>query len=163
MTYLSVTKGFSDNTLAAYRNDLGQFEEYLTLRAAQPDRGLGEEPEAVFGSDGIVWSSVSKRAVVNFVLSIKEKKYAPATVARKVAAIKSFFHYLVDENIIRHDPTASLDSPKVGRSLPKAITEDQVDALLAEPAKDLHQKACAIRQCWSCCTQPACASASSSR
>jgi integrase/recombinase XerD len=135
LTYLSVTKGFSDNTLAAYRNDLGQFEEYLTQRAAKP-RGLGEEPEAVLSSDGIVWASVSKRAVVNFVLSIKEKKYAPATVARKVAAIKSFFHYLVDENIIRHDPTASLDSPKVGRSLPKAITEEQVDALLAEPAKD---------------------------
>jgi integrase/recombinase XerD len=110
-------------------------EEYLRGYAAHPSLP-GEEPEVVVNPEGVVWSSVSKRGVVNFVLSIKEKKYAPATIARKVAAVKSFFHYLVTESTLRNDPTATLDSPKVGRSLPKAISVEQVDLLLEQPAKD---------------------------
>jgi integrase/recombinase XerD len=135
LNHLSVQKGFSENTLAAYRNDLTQLEEYLRGYAAHPSLP-GEEPEVVVNPEGVVWSSVSKRGVVNFVLSIKEKKYAPATIARKVAAVKSFFHYLVTESTLRNDPTATLDSPKVGRSLPKAISVEQVDLLLEQPAKD---------------------------
>lgn len=132
---LSVEKGFSDNTLAAYHNDLGQFEEYLRTVATRPSHA-GDMPDAAVGDDGVTWTSVSKRTIINFVLSIKEKQYAPATVARKVAAIKSFFHYLVADAILRSDPTATLDSPKVGRSLPKAISIEAVNALLAQPAKD---------------------------
>jgi integrase/recombinase XerD len=135
LSHLSVEKGFSDNTLAAYHNDLTQFEEYLRLKASAPTLP-GEEPEAAVGPDGVHWPSVTKRAIINFVLFIKEKKYAPATVARKVAAVKSYFHYLVAENMIRSDPTATLDSPKVGRSLPRAISEDEVDALLDQPTTD---------------------------
>ncbi len=132
---LSVERRFSDNTLAAYRNDLTQLEEYLRSSAGAP-RLPGEEGDGIVTPGGIVWSAVSKRTIVNFVLAIKEKAYAPATVARKVAAVKSFFHYLVAENILRADPTAALDSPKVGRSLPKAITVAEVDALLNQPAGD---------------------------
>ena len=132
---LSVEKGFSDNTLAAYHNDLGQFEEYLRTVASRPSHA-GDTPDAAIEAGGVNWASIGKRAIINFVLSIKEKQYAPATVARKVAAVKSFFHYLLAEAIIRSDPTASLDSPKVGRSLPKAISEAAVDALLEQPAKD---------------------------
>ncbi len=135
LNHLSVQKGFSENTLAAYRNDLTQFEEYLRSEKARPPLA-GEEPEVAIKADGVIWSTVSKRTVVNFVLSIKEKKYAPATVARKVAAVKSFFHYLMTEGTLRSDPTATLDSPKVGRSLPRAISVEQVDLLLEQPAKD---------------------------
>lgn len=135
LNHLSVEKGFSENTLAAYHNDLTQFEEYLRIKAGQtplPD----EELEAAISAQGVVWPLVSKRAIVNFVLFIKEKRYAPATVARKVAAVKSYFHYLLAENILQSDPTATLDSPKVGRSLPRAITERQVEALLEQPSTD---------------------------
>jgi integrase/recombinase XerD len=132
---LSVEKGFSDNTLAAYHNDLGQFEEYLRTVATPPTHA-GDAPDAALDGNAINWASVSKRSVINFVLFIKEKQYAPATVARKVAAIKSFFHYLLFEALVRSDPTATLDSPKVGRSLPKAISVKDVDALLEQPAKD---------------------------
>ncbi len=132
---LSVEKGFSDNTLAAYHNDLGQFEEYLRTVASHPDHA-GDTPDATIDAEGVNWASISKRSIINFVLSIKEKQYAPATVARKVAAVKSYFHYLLAEAILRSDPTATLDSPKVGRSLPKAISEADVDALLEQPAKD---------------------------
>jgi integrase/recombinase XerD len=135
LNYLSVQKGFSENTLAAYHNDLTQFEEYLRISASKPLH-LGEQADAALDGQAVSWSSVSKRGIVNFVLFIKEKKYAPATVARKVAAVKSYFHYLVAENLIRSDPTATLDSPKVGRSLPRAISVEQVDSLLEQPAKD---------------------------
>jgi integrase/recombinase XerD len=133
---LSVEKNFSENTLAAYRNDLTQFEEYLRTVASHPAHP-GDSPDALIGPHGVEWPSISKRAIINFVLFIKEKQYAPATVARKVAAIRSFFHYCVAEAIVRADPTISLDSPKVGRSLPKAISVEDVDALLAQPEKDL--------------------------
>lgn len=132
---LSVEKNFSDNTLAAYRNDLSQLEEYLRLLASERVFP-GESPDAVVGPQGVDWDSVTKRAIINYVLFIKEKQYAPATVARKVAATKSFFHYCLADGIVRNDPTASLDSPKVGRSLPRAISVQEIDALLAEPAKD---------------------------
>ncbi len=132
---LSVEKNFSDNTLAAYRNDLSQLEEYLRTVASHPAYP-GEAADAVVTPTGIDWDSVTKRAIVNYVLFIKEKQYAPATVARKVAATKSFFHYCLAEGIVGDDPTATLDSPKVGRSLPRAISVEEIDALLAEPAKD---------------------------
>lgn len=135
LNHLSVEKGFSENTLAAYSNDLSQFEEFLRTVAVSPVH-LGEQPDVTIEPQSIVWPSVTKRAIVNFVLFIKEKKYAPATVARKVAAVKSFFHYMLSQNVLRVDPTATLDSPKVGRSLPKAISVEEVDALLEQPAKD---------------------------
>jgi integrase/recombinase XerD len=134
LNYLSVQKNFSDNTLAAYHNDLTQFEEYLA--SAGQSAVPGDDAPPLVGAEGVLWQAVNKRAIINFILFIKEKKYAPATVARKVAAVKSFFHYLVAENVLPSDPTATLDSPRVGRSLPRAISEDEVDALLAEPAKD---------------------------
>ncbi len=133
---LSVEKNYSDNTLSAYRNDLTQFEEFLRTVASHPAH-LGDTPDAALGPQGVIWESVTKRAIINFVLFIKEKQYAPATVARKVAAIKSYFHYCLAEGVIRGDPTATLDSPKVGRSLPRAISVEQVDTLLEQPAKDL--------------------------
>lgn len=133
LNFLSVEKNFSDNTLAAYRNDLAQLEQYVRSVPAGDslDGGL---PAPAAGQP--LWTGVGKRAIINFVLFIKEKEYAPATVARKVAAIKSFFHYLLANNAIHDDPTATLDSPKVGRSLPVTISVAEVDNLLEQPALD---------------------------
>jgi integrase/recombinase XerD len=75
------------------------------------------------------------------VLFLKERRYASSTVARKVAAIKSFFHYLHDEGIVKEDPTRSLESPQVKKSLPKAISVEDIEMLLAEPAKQDTPKA----------------------
>jgi len=63
-------------------------------------------------------------------------QYASTTVARKVAAIKSFFHFLVAEGFIRDDPTATLDSPRVKKYLPRAISQEDVEKLLEAPGKD---------------------------
>ena len=120
LTFLDTEKGYADNTIAAYRNDLTQFLRYLE-----------EQNE---DSDQLTWADVDKDTIINYVLNLKEREYTSSTVARKVAAIKSFFHYLMAERIILDDPTATLDSPKVKKRLPKAISREDIEQLLAAPA-----------------------------
>ena len=75
LSALSIEKGFSNNTLDAYRNDLRQFKDFAR---EQLPKGDGPEPS---------WSSVDKSLVLNYMVNLRERSYAPATTARKVAAI----------------------------------------------------------------------------
>ena len=120
--HLSAERGFSPNTLAAYRNDLRQFIAFLS---AQQDGG---GPVAS-------WPQVERAHLLDHVLALKDRQYAPATVARKVAAMKSFFHFLLAEGLIGNDPAEDVDSPKVGKSLPNVLSEEEVEQLLQEPAR----------------------------
>jgi len=133
LNYLSVEKGFSPNTVAAYRNDLTQFQEYLLAKAKEDSAWPDDGSVAVDGR--IDWSSVHKMRILSFIMALKEKQYASSTVARKVAAIKSFFHFIVAEGIVKTDPTENLDSPKVGKSLPRTLSIEEVDELLEQPAR----------------------------
>ncbi len=72
LDYLSSEKGYSGNTLAAYRNDLTQFALYLT------DESQQAAPTS--------WDQVDKARVIDYILHMKELEYASSTVARKVAA-----------------------------------------------------------------------------
>jgi integrase/recombinase XerD len=123
LKFLDTEKGYADNTIAAYRNDLTQFLRYLE------------------GQDEISsWAQVDKDTVIRYVLDLKEREYTSSTVARKVAAIKSFFHYLMAEKVVADDPTATLDSPKVKKRLPKAISREDIEQLLAAPAQGTSAK-----------------------
>ena len=123
LTYITEEKGYSSNTLAAYRNDLSQFISFLGTRVAG-------------------WDEVTQDIIMNYIMFMKSRQeYASSTVARKVAAIKSFFHYLVERGAIEDDPTATLDSPKVRKRLPKAISQDDLNRLLREPAREQTPKA----------------------
>ncbi len=124
LDYLATEKGYSGNTLAAYRNDLTQFTQHVINQGAAAG-----------------WDQVSQAQIVDYILHMKELEYASSTVARKVAAIKSYFHYLRDEGVIQNDPTLTLESPKVKKHLPKAISEEDVERLLAEPTKSDSPKA----------------------
>ncbi|MFN2114647.1 MAG: site-specific tyrosine recombinase XerD [Anaerolineae bacterium] len=124
LDHIRVELGYSANTLTAYRNDLRQFAEYL------------DEHESVDG-----WRQVDKDLIVRYVLHLKERQYSPATVARKVAAVKSFFHFLVAEGVITDDPTATLDAPRVKKRLPKTLAREDVDKLLAAPLEGEGPKA----------------------
>jgi integrase/recombinase XerD len=88
----------------------------------------------------VTWVEVNKDAIIGYILNLKEREYTSSTVARKVAAIKSFFHYLVAEGVVKADPTATLDSPKVKKRLPKAISREDIGRLLAAPAKGTSAK-----------------------
>ncbi len=122
LNHLAIEKGYSENTINAYRNDLNQLADFIEETAV----GKGYTPD---------WSSVDRNLLISYILDLKERNYAPATVARKVAAVKSFFDFLVAEGIIKSDPTENLSSPKVGKSLPKPLSVAEVELLLAAPAK----------------------------
>jgi len=120
LQFLAGEKSYSENTIAAYRNDLTQFVRYLE-----------ELPGESKPSN---WPDVTKETIVAYILDLKEREYTSSTVARKVAAVKSFFHYLMAEGVIQSDPTVTLDSPKVKKRLPKAISRHDIERLLAAPA-----------------------------
>lgn len=129
LDFLTTEKGFSNNTLVAYRNDLQQFHDFLLAQTPGAERPVGEQ------AGQIAWARLTKAQIVSFILHTKDKEYAPATIARKIAAIRSFFHFLLAEGAVRDDPTATLDSPKVGKNLPRPISVDEVTLLLAQPIK----------------------------
>ncbi len=119
LNHLVVEKGFSHNTLEAYRNDLYQFFSYVE----------GNLP-SVNGAS--TWQQVDLAMLTNYVFSLRGKKsYRDSTVARKVAAIRSFFSFLVLEGHIEKDPSESLSAPRPGRSLPKHLSEEEVERLLS--------------------------------
>jgi len=122
LNYLAVEKGFSENTIAAYRNDLYQLV------------GFAEEGATKHGFTPS-WANFSRQGMLSYLLNLKERGYVATTQARKVAATKSFFNFMVAEGNIKDNPTQNVGSPKVGRSLPKPISISQVRSLLEQPAK----------------------------
>jgi integrase/recombinase XerD len=121
---LETERGFSTNTISAYRNDLSQFIGYLQAPPAD-DR---QPPVAA-------WTELTDGHLAVYLLFLRGRDYASSTVARKTAAIKSFCHFLLEEGVMRADPAANMASPKVDKYVPRAITPDEVARLLAEPAR----------------------------
>src|SRR2546428_1579799 len=119
LKFITVEKGYAQNTLAAYQNDLNQMAAHLEQK-----------------HPGVTWEQVSREDVSIYIQHMRSQSYSSTTVARKLAALKSFFHFLTIEHIIDENPAAMLDSPKVRKYLPKALSTADVDRLLAEPAKD---------------------------
>ncbi len=124
LKFLATEKGFSPNTIAAYKNDLSQFAAFVTVQAAVK-------------SSTTPWPAADRELILSYVLSIKERGYAPATVARKVAAIKAFSDYLVHQGIWKRDPTKDVSGPKMEKSVPKTISMAEVDKLLQQPPPTL--------------------------
>ncbi len=120
LEFLSVEKGASTNTIAAYRNDLGQLEEFINAKR---------------DSASIEWGGIQQDIILDYILDLKSHSYAEATVARKVAAVKSFFTFLQAEGQLKSNPTEALASPKVGKTLPKPLTVQEIDELLEQPAR----------------------------
>jgi integrase/recombinase XerD len=122
LNYLTVEKGFSENTVAAYCNDLYQLASFVEEEAAKK----GSTPS---------WVSFGRQGMLSYLLNLKERNYAATTAARKVAAAKSFFGFMVAEGNMKDNPILNMTSPRVGKSLPKAISYDQAMSLLEQPAK----------------------------
>jgi len=120
-------RGAGENTLAAYRNDLADLAAHLRSR---------------------------KRSIANagtedlreFLKSLSERGLKPASVARRLSALRQLFRFLYAEGKRADDPAAVLEGPKRGRSLPKVLTIADVDRLLAQArasAEDTEQTAAA--------------------
>lgn len=116
LEFLQRERNYSENTTAAYRNDLNQFLSFLAVNFEIKE-----------------WIDISPKIVNQYVEEMRSQTYASSSVARKVAAIKSFFHFLLARKLIKEDPTAALDSPKVKKRLPKTLTANDVERLLESP------------------------------
>src|SRR5690348_15631156 len=91
LTFLAVEKGASQNTVAAYRNDLQQFAAFCA-----GGKTNGSRP---------AWTQIDRSRIQDYLRSLQARGYADATIARKVAAIKSFFGFMHAEGLIPVDPT----------------------------------------------------------
>src|SRR5260370_26578623 len=91
ISYLRAERGFSINTISAYQNDLGQLVEFIATEPAP---------------DGVERESLTREQIVRFVLFLRQREYAPTTIARKIAAVKSFCRFLEQEGLLAEDPTA---------------------------------------------------------
>jgi len=116
---LELERGLSRNTLEAYRSDLQQFGLFLSRRGCDPLRVAPSDLTAFVsaladGHDG-------------------KPPVAPATLQRKIACLRSFYRHLRREQIIDHDPTTDLHPPRSRGRLPKVLTRDEVNRLLAQP------------------------------
>ena len=123
LDFLQKEYKYSNNTIDAYKNDLTQFVKFLQ-KEQYPDR----------------WAGVSSEVVHDYVEFMKSKAYASSSVARKVAAVKSFFNYLHAHQYIDENPTTDIDSPRVKKRLPKTLTAEEVDRLLAAPTQKTSPK-----------------------
>jgi len=113
--YLSVERGLSLNTLEAYERDLTQYMDYLQ-------------------NHGTTSLNELKRVnIQNYLLHLKKKGRASATIARSMVAIRCFHQFMVREHYVTEDPSANMDSPRKEKRLPKALSAQEVEILLETP------------------------------
>lgn len=118
LAHLEIERGLSLNTAAAYRSDLLQFGDWLA------DRGL--DPLEAVPADLAAYAA-------DLADPPEGPPPAPSTVHRKSAAIRSFFRYLRREGLIGEDPTLGIAPQRRRKTLPKVLSAEQVDRLLASP------------------------------
>jgi len=109
-----IEKGLSQNTLDSYRSDLEQFSSWLE-------------------KNNLSYIKTSKKEILSYLSFLFQKGLGSKTVARKLSSLKSFFRYLVFKSIIPNDPSSEVETPKLLKSIPKSISENEVEALLAAP------------------------------
>jgi len=117
LEYLTDSKGCSQNTLAAYSNDLNQLMTFI-----ETNKGEG----AIDSNDELM---------KGYLFNLRDRKYSSATVARKIASAKSFFKFMVDVGKSKNNPTRGLLSPRVKRRSPSVLSPSEFRRLLAESAK----------------------------
>ncbi len=115
INYLAVERGLADNTLDSYNRDLKQFMVFLE----------NEKVENV--------QKATRNVIMSYLLFLQKRGRATATVSRHLAALKSFYHFLLREKYIEKDPTANLESPKLEKKLPRILTVNEVENLLSQP------------------------------
>lgn len=114
---LWLEKGLADNTRASYRSDLALFNGWLEGR-------------------GIELRNAGREAILDHLAWRLENGYQARSTARLLSGLRGFYRYLLREGVIAVDPTLRVELPRVGRPLPKAISEVDVEALLAAPDID---------------------------
>ncbi len=134
--YMAAERGSSKNTIDAYRNDLAGFCDFVR-REGGAGTGADDGGDLESGGSGSL-ESLDRELILDYIAWLADsgphgKGYAKATVARKVAAVKSFCAFLLDSGDLASNPTASVESPRAPKPVPQPLSTDEVDALLRAP------------------------------
>jgi len=113
--YLIIEKGLSKNTIEAYRHGLTRFFDHLKRRGIQEIESIG------------------KFDIRGFLLALKGKGLSTKTVVRDLVAIRTFFQFLIQEEILEANPVEEIESPKMAKTLPEILTLKEVEQLLEQP------------------------------
>lgn len=109
---LAAERGAARLTLAAYQNDLTDLSGFLA-------------------GSGRVLDAADAAALHDYLAAAATRRLAPRTLARRISAIRQFFRFLLTDGVRQDDPTSGLDTPRLGRPLPKILTEAEVTRLIA--------------------------------
>ena len=121
LEFLEVEKGLSNNTIDAYRNDLTSFFDYCQTR-------------------GVSEISRIDRADLNaFIMKLREDKYTPSSVMRKVASLRGFFKWFCANEYGKKNPAQTLEQPKLPKRLPKVMTIEELNSILNSNLSTLEQ------------------------
>jgi integrase/recombinase XerD len=111
VTYLSVEKGLSRNTVDSYFLDLSKFQNFLSSKDKE-------------------FVSFSRADIIDFIERLRDEGYSIASICRFISSIKGLCKYLIIEDIIKEDPSENLQSPKKWERLPKSLSISEVRSLL---------------------------------
>jgi integrase/recombinase XerD len=117
LTWLRVERGRAANTVASYRRDLARAQEHLASRQS-----------SLMGASG--------KDLAGFIAALQSSGEAAASTARRLAALRMFYGYLVAEELIGADPTAHLEGIRVAAGVPKPLTMDETERLLSSVTGD---------------------------
>ena len=112
---LWIERGLSANTLAAYQSDLRAFANWIAA-----ERGYG-------------LAAAARSDLLDYLALLSQQGRKPRSTARLVSCLRQFYQYLLRLGLIREDPSARVEAPKLGRPLPKSLSESEVEALLGAP------------------------------
>lgn len=113
--YLAEERGLAQNTLESYGRDLRQYKTYLQSNHRD------------------LLNDSNHDTILTYLDSLQSKGRAKSTISRNLAAIKSFYQYLVRQRYLEKDPAATMESPKLEKKLPKILTVQEVEELLKQP------------------------------
>ncbi|HTW54346.1 MAG TPA: site-specific tyrosine recombinase XerD [Stellaceae bacterium] len=108
---LAAERGAARLTLAAYRNDLVDLSGFLATR-------------------GVLLDAADAAALHDYLAASGTRRLAPRTLARRLSAIRQFYRFLLTDGVRADDPTSGLDTPRLGRPLPKLLSEAEVTRLI---------------------------------
>ena len=113
INYLRVERGLATNTIEAYRRDIREFLEFLAGNRLSPEE-------------------VEHRELLQFLQQLYQR-LSPRSVARKIVSVRSFYRFLILDGYLANDPTETLEAPRTLHSLPKYLSQDEVERLLQLP------------------------------
>lgn len=117
LTYLKVEKDCSEHTLTSYEKDLAAFTVFMR-----------EYKDKAF-----LWEQVNALDVRAYLSDLNKKQYARRTIARRISALRSFYKYLIRENVLEYSPLVKIHSPKLDKKLPSFLDEIEISELLELP------------------------------